>query len=147
MTDVTDSAVKYNENILKSLEKIKKKSLFYSSLTGGSKIVNAITGAEYPFLSGSKYEYALWKVIVADNGKVLYYDSPEEWLRHKKKNMRYDSDDLKSTTNLVLWYEPSKEDIISMKANGKKKIPKYVAKINPVYKEQWESRKRAVLNQ
>lgn len=145
MEDSRDTAAEYNQNLLKATEKLKNKNTYYSSLVGGSKIYNAITGVVYPFLSGSKYENALWKVICADKAQVLYYDSPEEWLRHKKKTFRYDSHDLQSTDNVVLWYEPSEEDIISMKANGKKKIPKYIPKVNPLVKTSWEKRRQSVL--
>jgi hypothetical protein len=139
-----DHATRYNNEILKNLDKMKRKNNFYSNLNTGSKIFNAVTGVEYPFLSGSRFELQLWKVICADKSSVLYYDSPEEWLRHKKKTLRYDSEDLKSTKNIVLWYEPSEEDVISMKANGKKKIPKYLPKVNPEYRLQWEQRKTSI---
>ena len=145
MEDSRDTAAEYNQKLLKATEKLKNKNTYYSSLVGGSKVYNAITGVVYPFLSGSKYENALWKVIAADKSQVLYYDSPEEWLRHKKKMFRYDNHDLQSNENVVLWYEPSEEDIISMKANGKKKIPKYIPKINPSVKSVWEKRRQSVL--
>jgi len=145
MSQQEEHAVKYNENILKSVEKMKKKSVFYSNMSTGSKIYNAVTGNEYPFLSGTRNELMLWKVIAADKSQVLYYDSPDEWLSHRKKTMRYDNDDLKSTRNVVLWYQPSEEDIISMKANGKKNIPKYLPKVNPVYKSEWEYRRASVM--
>lgn len=145
MSQQEEHAVKYNKNILKSVEKMKKKNIFYSNMGTGSKIYNAVTGNEYPFLSGSKSELMLWKVIAADKSQVLYYDSPDEWLKHRKKTMRYDNDDLKSTRNIVLWYQPSEEDVISMKANGKKNIPKYLPKVNPVYKSEWEYRKSSVM--
>lgn len=146
MAEVNDAAVKYNEHLLKSVEKMKEKNNYYSSMTSGSKIYNATTGTEYGFLSGSRGENTLWKIIVADKGLALYYDSPEEWLRHKKKQFRYEVDDLKSKDNVVLWYEPSEEEVISMKANGKKKVPKYLPKINPAVKSAWEYRRQVYSN-
>jgi hypothetical protein len=145
MESSQDAAERYNEGLKKSVEKLKNKNMFYSSMASGSKIFNAITGVAYPFLSGSRQECMLWKVVVAEKNLVLYYDGPEEWLQHKKKYFKYDSYDLQTRDNVIVWHEPSEEEVISMKANGKKKVPKYIPKINPMHRQTWESRRQLIL--
>ena len=135
-----DAAVRYNEEVLKKIEKLKTKNVHYSSMVAGSKIYNAVTGYAYPFLSGSRQENALWKVINGDKSLAAYYDSPEEWLNHRKKYFRFDNEDLHSKTNVVLWYQPSDEEVFHMKENGKKKVPKYLPKINQAVRAEWMDR-------
>jgi len=137
-------ALAYNERLLKDVEKLKNRSCYYTNLSNGSRIYNASTGIQYNFLVGSKYEKLLWKVICSDRELALYYDSPEEWVRHRKKLLRFDKDDLDNKENVILWVEPSEEEVYSMKEKGKKKIPKYVPTINPKHKEVWEARSKSL---
>jgi hypothetical protein len=84
-----------------------KKSVYYPSNTPDSFIKNAITGTVYPWKVGSKDSKRLFKVVdtlglhdnqgiklpgrkrrsdvgqVNPNPNHLYYDSPEEFMRHR----------------------------------------------------------------
>jgi hypothetical protein len=71
-------------------EKKGKRSRTFSSNVQGRYIVNAVTGAEYPWRVGSACEDLLWKVCDASAGRGKYepdfyfYDSPQQAAEHRR---------------------------------------------------------------
>lgn len=83
---------------------IKRKRLYYPTKLR-SRIVNAKTGVAYPYCQGSYEELQLFKMIDStawcdENGYVLsrtdpvnkdpnflYYDSPEQFMRHRRTTL------------------------------------------------------------
>ena len=59
----------------------------YASNNYGSLIVNAETGISTSHSVGSLDEYLYYKII--HDGNVYFYDSPEQYLRHRFSRMRY----------------------------------------------------------
>ena len=58
----------------------------YSSNVFNTPIVNAITGAKYPWTVGSFGESFLWKVANTTKfePKLYFYDSPEQYEEHRR---------------------------------------------------------------
>ena len=58
----------------------------YSSNVFNAPIVNAITGAKYPWTVGSFGESFLWKVMNTTRfePKLYFYDSPEQYEEHRR---------------------------------------------------------------
>ena len=71
-------------------EKRMKRPRSFSSNVQGHYIVNAVTGAEYPWRVGSMCEDLLWKVCDAraSRGKYepdfYFYDSPQQAAEHRR---------------------------------------------------------------
>ena len=91
MTDFINNEVEYNVGFFNY------KNSYYPSNVEGQRIVDAVTGAEYPWSVGSYEEKRFFKVmdtsdIMESNGKrsynkrtpnFLYYQSPESYMKHK----------------------------------------------------------------
>jgi len=91
MTDSINNEVEYNVGFFNS------KNNYYPSNVEGQLIVDAITGAIYPWRVGTYEEKRFFKVIdssdiMVSNGKpsynkrtpnFLYYQSPESYMKHK----------------------------------------------------------------
>lgn len=58
----------------------------YSSNVLNTQIVNAITGAKYPWKVGSYGESFLWKVVNTTHfePKLYFYDSPEQYEEYRR---------------------------------------------------------------
>ena len=59
----------------------------YASNSYGHNIVNAVSGIETEHTVGSKNEHLYYKVM--SDGNVYFYDSPEQYLRHRFSKMKY----------------------------------------------------------
>jgi hypothetical protein len=91
MTDSINNDLEYNVGFFNY------KNSYYPSNIEGQRIVDAVTGAEYPWRVGSYEEKRFFKVmdasdIMESNGKrsynkrnpnFLYYQSPESYMKYK----------------------------------------------------------------
>lgn len=91
MTDSINNELEYNIGFLNY------NNSYYPSNVEGERIIDAVTGAKYPWRVGTYEEKRFFKVIDASdimetNGKqsynkrssnFLYYQSPESYMKHK----------------------------------------------------------------
>ena len=98
-----------------------KKRKFYTTKRN-SKIVNAVTGMEYPWVQGTLDEKRLYKVIDSTvyydedgfirsrksntnkNPNLLYFDSPEQYLTHMKIKV-----DQKKKYEIIKWHDNNRK--------------------------------------
>ncbi|MDA9216554.1 hypothetical protein N9O88_01880 [bacterium] len=108
------------ESLTFKKKKIKKRK-FYTTKRN-SKIVNAVTGMEYPWVQGSLNEKRLYKVIdstvyydeegffrsrkshINNNSNLLYFDSPEQYLTYMKVNV-----DQNKKHEIIQWHENNRK--------------------------------------
>jgi len=101
-------------------KKIKKRK-FYTTKRN-SKIVNAVTGLEYPWVQGSLNEKRLYKVIdstvyyddegffrsrksaINYNSNLLYFDSPEQYLTYMRVKV-----DQKKKYEIMKWHDNNRK--------------------------------------
>ncbi len=142
----------------------KGRSIYYTSNMPDSYIKNAFTGHIYPYRVGSFDSLQLYKVMdstgmVDKNGvklnktkrpnsttNILYYDNPEEYMRHRR--IKLDSDKISSWKNKVNRLFPkgefSKIEWMKMKEEYNDKYAKeFEIKEKTQNKIKKETRKRA----
>ena len=140
----------------------RRRALYYTSNVPDSFIKNAFTGHIYPYKVGSLESLKLYKVMdstgtidkdgVRLNVKsrpnsqpnILYYDNPEEYMRHRR--IKLDSDKINSWKNKVNRLFPkgefSKIEWMKMKEEyNDKYAEKFEIKVKTQIKK--ETRKRA----
>lgn len=103
---------------------VEKKRAYYTSNTIMDFVKNAVSGKKYPFRLGSYETMRLYKVIdstgLCDKDgfillkeenrnpecNILFYDSPEQYFRHRKLNFHGDATRTEKWQNEVsTWYE------------------------------------------
>ena len=105
---MTDNEPEYNQNDDNAERRVRIKRRRYYPTKMGGVCINAQSGHRYPIMQGSFEELRLYKMIDATafydkNGflrdkrdpvnpdpNVLFYDSPEEYMRHMKVKLPQD---------------------------------------------------------
>lgn len=136
----------------------------YPSNISGRMIYNAETGVPTKHYVGSRDELLYWKVADASrrnetgDSDVFFYDSPEQYVRHRYKPMKYYRPDenvrrwesrrqmVRDSESMVLWSLVTRtgedaQEFIDSKKTGILMVPR----INPSCLSMWQSRKTKYL--
>lgn len=137
----------------------------YPSNYSGRRIYNAETGIPTEHYVGSSDELLYWKVADASrrnetgDSDVFFYDSPEQYLRHRYRAMKYFRPNenvrrwehrremVKDSDSMILWSLVTRtgekaEEFIDSKKTGIMMVPR----INPAYVTRWQTRKSQYLS-
>ena len=136
----------------------------YPSNVNGRRIYNAETGIPTEHYVGSRDELLYWKVADASrrnetgDSDVFFYDSPEQYVRHRYKPMKYFRPNenvkrwesrremVRDRESMVLWSLVTRtgedaQEFIDSKKTGILMVPR----INPSCVSRWQNRKSEYL--
>jgi len=131
----------------------------------GRHIYNAETGVPTEHYVGTSDEHLYWKVSGASHrgemgdSNVFFYDSPEQYLRHRFRAMKYFRPNenirrwenrremVKDSDSMILWSLVTKtgekaDDFIDSKKSGIMMVPR----VNPVYVTRWHAKRSEYLS-
>lgn len=133
-----------NQNVESDEESDVRKQLYYPSNNLFDNVCNAVTGTKYPYLAGTYESMRLYKVMDSTarcnsngilllrnekrnpNPNILYYDNPEQYMKHLKvkisendvkkwytRNRRLFGENMDQPFDIIEYYNMVEEGLIN----------------------------------